>query len=74
MYLRVLQTFLSQLPVSTTGTNCQDATSDSEEEDEAISKMMTTHVSINELPVKKYYNSIAKERPFIIIPHFSCYW
>ncbi|XP_019363702.1 PREDICTED: ubiquitin-protein ligase E3C [Gavialis gangeticus] len=43
VYLRVLQTFLSQLPVSSSGTNCQDATSDSEEEDEEISKMMTTH-------------------------------
>ncbi|XP_062424822.1 ubiquitin-protein ligase E3C isoform X2 [Rhea pennata] len=42
VYLRVLQTFLSQLPVSTTGTNCQDATSDSEDEDEEISKMITT--------------------------------
>uniref|UniRef100_A0A8C0ISW7 Ubiquitin-protein ligase E3C n=1 Tax=Chelonoidis abingdonii TaxID=106734 RepID=A0A8C0ISW7_CHEAB len=41
VYLRVLQTFLSQLPVSATGANCQDATSDSEDEDEEISKMMT---------------------------------
>uniref|UniRef100_A0A8D0HAU2 Ubiquitin-protein ligase E3C n=1 Tax=Sphenodon punctatus TaxID=8508 RepID=A0A8D0HAU2_SPHPU len=40
VYLRVLQTFLSQLPVSASGTNCQDATSDSE--DEEFSKMMTT--------------------------------
>ncbi|KAH0627590.1 hypothetical protein JD844_003505 [Phrynosoma platyrhinos] len=36
VYLRVLQTFLSQLPVSTLGTDCQDSTSDSE--DEEISK------------------------------------
>ncbi|XP_042330178.1 ubiquitin-protein ligase E3C isoform X2 [Sceloporus undulatus] len=36
VYLRVLQTFLSQLPVSTSGTDCQDSTSDSE--DEEISK------------------------------------
>ncbi|XP_067398810.1 ubiquitin-protein ligase E3C isoform X2 [Emydura macquarii macquarii] len=42
VYLRVLQIFLSQLPVSATGANCQDATSDSEDEDEEISKMMTT--------------------------------
>ncbi|XP_053877078.1 ubiquitin-protein ligase E3C [Malaclemys terrapin pileata] len=41
VYLRVLQTFLSQLPVSATGANCQDAASDSEDEDEDISKMMT---------------------------------
>ncbi|XP_030405964.1 ubiquitin-protein ligase E3C [Gopherus evgoodei] len=41
VYLRVLQTFLSQLPVSATGANCQDATSDSEDEEEEISKMMT---------------------------------
>uniref|UniRef100_A0A8C3HYL5 Ubiquitin-protein ligase E3C n=1 Tax=Chrysemys picta bellii TaxID=8478 RepID=A0A8C3HYL5_CHRPI len=41
VYLRVLQTFLSQLPVSATGANCQDAASDSEDEDEEISKMMT---------------------------------
>lgn len=45
VYLRVLQTFLSQLPVSATGTNCQDANSDSEDEDEEISKMTTTPVS-----------------------------
>uniref|UniRef100_A0A8C8RX40 Ubiquitin-protein ligase E3C n=1 Tax=Pelusios castaneus TaxID=367368 RepID=A0A8C8RX40_9SAUR len=42
VYLRVLQIFLSQLPVSATGANCQDATSDSEDEDEEISKMITT--------------------------------
>lgn len=42
VYLRVLQTFLSQLPVSAAGTNCQDANSDSEDEDEEISKMTTT--------------------------------
>ncbi|XP_074841163.1 ubiquitin-protein ligase E3C isoform X2 [Carettochelys insculpta] len=41
VYLRVLQTFLTQLPVSATGANCQDAASDSEDEDEEISKMMT---------------------------------
>ncbi|XP_077664493.1 ubiquitin-protein ligase E3C isoform X2 [Eretmochelys imbricata] len=41
VYLRVLQTFLSQLPVSATSAHCQDATSDSEDEDEEISKMMT---------------------------------
>lgn len=48
VYLRVLQTFLSQLPVSSAGTNCQDATSDSEDEDEEISKMTTTPVSSTE--------------------------
>ncbi|ETE72743.1 Ubiquitin-protein ligase E3C, partial [Ophiophagus hannah] len=37
VYLRVLQSFLSQLPVSTSGTDCQDSASDSE--DEEISKM-----------------------------------
>ncbi|XP_061443461.1 ubiquitin-protein ligase E3C isoform X2 [Rhineura floridana] len=37
VYLRVLQTFLSQLPVSTSGADCQDSTSDSE--DEGMSKM-----------------------------------
>ncbi|XP_001510756.1 ubiquitin-protein ligase E3C [Ornithorhynchus anatinus] len=42
VYLKVLQTFLSQLPVSTTGANCQDAASDSEEEDEEIDRTMTT--------------------------------
>ncbi|XP_054046383.1 ubiquitin-protein ligase E3C [Rissa tridactyla] len=42
VYLRVLQTFLSQLPVSAAGTNCQDANSDSEDEDEEISKMTAT--------------------------------
>ncbi|XP_030054505.1 ubiquitin-protein ligase E3C isoform X2 [Microcaecilia unicolor] len=42
MYLRVLQTFLSQLPVSTTGANCQEATSDSEDEDEDANRMVTT--------------------------------
>ncbi|XP_075068217.1 ubiquitin-protein ligase E3C [Mixophyes fleayi] len=40
LYLRVLQTFLSQLPVST-ATN-QQLNSDSEDEDEDISKMVTT--------------------------------
>ncbi|XP_033021687.1 ubiquitin-protein ligase E3C [Lacerta agilis] len=39
VYLRVLQTFLSQLPVSASGADCQDSTSDSEDEDEGISKM-----------------------------------
>ncbi|XP_020635371.3 ubiquitin-protein ligase E3C isoform X1 [Pogona vitticeps] len=40
VYLRVLQMFLSQLPVTTTGTDCQDSNSDSE--DEEISKMTST--------------------------------
>uniref|UniRef100_A0A8C0H5X5 Ubiquitin-protein ligase E3C n=1 Tax=Chelonoidis abingdonii TaxID=106734 RepID=A0A8C0H5X5_CHEAB len=40
VYLRVLQTFLSQLPVSATGANCQDATSDSEDEDEEIMRLL----------------------------------
>ncbi|KAF4798867.1 Ubiquitin-protein ligase E3C [Turdus rufiventris] len=42
VYLRVLQAFLSQLPVSAAGANCQDANSDSEDEDEEISKMTAT--------------------------------
>ncbi|OBS68855.1 hypothetical protein A6R68_02605 [Neotoma lepida] len=33
-YLRVLQTFLSQLPASPTGTGCPDSTSDSEDDNE----------------------------------------
>ncbi|XP_063777972.1 ubiquitin-protein ligase E3C [Pseudophryne corroboree] len=41
LYLRVLQTFLSQLPVSS-ATNQQELNSDSEDEDEDISKMVTT--------------------------------
>ncbi|MEE6467268.1 hypothetical protein FKM82_007184, partial [Ascaphus truei] len=41
-YLRVLQTFLSQLPVSSAGANYQELASDSEDEDEDISKMVTT--------------------------------
>lgn len=45
VYLRVLQTFLSQLPVSAAGTKCQDENSDSEDEEEEISKMTTTPVS-----------------------------
>lgn len=45
VYLRVLQTYLSQLPVSAAGTNCQDANSDSEDEDEEISKMTAAPVS-----------------------------
>ncbi|XP_018409502.1 PREDICTED: ubiquitin-protein ligase E3C [Nanorana parkeri] len=40
-YLRVLQTFLCQLPFSS-GTNLQELNSDSEDEDEDISKMVTT--------------------------------
>ncbi|XP_077124693.1 ubiquitin-protein ligase E3C isoform X2 [Ranitomeya variabilis] len=41
VYLRVLQSFLSQLPVSTIA-NHQELTSDSEDEDDDISKMVTT--------------------------------
>lgn len=37
--------FLSQLPVSSSGTDCQDSTSDSEDEDEEISKMTSMPVS-----------------------------
>ncbi|KAJ6659296.1 hypothetical protein lerEdw1_019167 [Lerista edwardsae] len=36
VYLRVLQTFLSQLPVSASGADCQDSPSDSEDDDEQI--------------------------------------
>jgi len=38
VYLRVLQTFLSQLPVSPAGTSCQDSASDSEDEGEEADK------------------------------------
>lgn len=63
MYLRVLQTFLSQLPVSAAGTNCQDANSDSEDEDEEISKMTTTPVSSAEfLWMDLCYSSSSKDR------------
>ncbi|KAM3929082.1 ubiquitin-protein ligase E3C [Leptodactylus fuscus] len=41
VYLRVLQAFLSQLPVSTVA-NQQELASDSEDDDEDISKMVTT--------------------------------
>lgn len=41
VYLRVLQAFLSQLPVSTVS-NHQELASDSEDDDEDISKMVTT--------------------------------
>lgn len=41
VYLRVLQTFLSQLPVSASNTNSQEG-SDSEDEEEAIGRMSTT--------------------------------
>lgn len=34
IYLRVLQTFLSQLPASPSGTGCPDSTSDSEDDNE----------------------------------------
>ncbi|OCT75503.1 ubiquitin-protein ligase E3C [Xenopus laevis] len=40
-YLRVLQTFLCQLPVSASGTNHQDLNSDSEDDDDDITKMHT---------------------------------
>ncbi|XP_038415764.1 ubiquitin-protein ligase E3C isoform X2 [Canis lupus familiaris] len=38
VYLRVLQTFLSQLPVSPASTSCQDSASDSEDEGEEADK------------------------------------
>ncbi|XP_036855091.2 ubiquitin-protein ligase E3C isoform X6 [Manis javanica] len=41
-YLRVLQTFLSRLPVSPANTSCQDSASDSEEESEEAGKQMST--------------------------------
>ncbi|KAK2494132.1 hypothetical protein MC885_018998 [Smutsia gigantea] len=40
-YLRVLQTFLSRLPVSPASTSCQDSASDSEEESEEADKQMS---------------------------------
>ncbi|XP_029444361.1 ubiquitin-protein ligase E3C isoform X2 [Rhinatrema bivittatum] len=46
MYLRVLQIFLSQVPVSTTGKNSQEVTSDSEDEDEEIGKMGDGTISV----------------------------
>lgn len=42
VYLRVLQTFLSQLPVSPANTSCQDSASDSEDESEETDKQMGT--------------------------------
>ncbi|XP_053323688.1 ubiquitin-protein ligase E3C [Spea bombifrons] len=42
VYLRVLQMFLTQLPVSSSSANHQELTSDSEDDDDDISKMATT--------------------------------
>ncbi|XP_072619364.1 ubiquitin-protein ligase E3C isoform X2 [Vulpes vulpes] len=42
VYLRVLQTFLSQLPVSPASTSCQDSASDSEDEGEEADKQPST--------------------------------
>uniref|UniRef100_A0A8C3P9C5 Ubiquitin-protein ligase E3C n=1 Tax=Chrysemys picta bellii TaxID=8478 RepID=A0A8C3P9C5_CHRPI len=53
VYLRVLQTFLSQLPVSATGANCQDAASDSEDEDEEIRTLLNSLQYITEECLKK---------------------
>ncbi|XP_062955750.1 ubiquitin-protein ligase E3C isoform X4 [Cynocephalus volans] len=39
VYLRVLQTFLSQLPVSPASASCQDSASDSEDESEEADKL-----------------------------------
>ncbi|XP_024900649.1 ubiquitin-protein ligase E3C isoform X3 [Pteropus alecto] len=41
VYLRVLQTFLPQLPVSPASTSCQDSASDSEDESEGTDKQMS---------------------------------
>lgn len=45
VYLRVLQAFLAQLPVSAAGTSCQDSASDSEDESEETDKQPSTPVS-----------------------------
>lgn len=45
VYLRVLQTFLPQLPVSPASTSCQDSASDSEDESEGTDKQMSAPVS-----------------------------
>ncbi|KAB1275898.1 Ubiquitin-protein ligase E3C [Camelus dromedarius] len=42
VYLRVLQTFLSQLPVSPANASCQDSASDSEDESEETDKQAST--------------------------------
>uniref|UniRef100_A0A5G2Q932 HECT-type E3 ubiquitin transferase n=1 Tax=Sus scrofa TaxID=9823 RepID=A0A5G2Q932_PIG len=42
VYLRVLQAFLAQLPVSAAGTSCQDSASDSEDESEETDKQPNT--------------------------------
>ncbi|KAM9186453.1 ubiquitin-protein ligase E3C isoform 3-T3 [Dugong dugon] len=42
LYLRVLQTFLSQLPVSSANTSCHDSASDSEDENEEADKQTRT--------------------------------
>ncbi|XP_047619422.1 ubiquitin-protein ligase E3C isoform X2 [Phacochoerus africanus] len=42
VYLRVLQAFLAQLPVSAAGTSCQDSASDSEDESEETDKEPST--------------------------------
>uniref|UniRef100_A0A8D1DKG6 HECT-type E3 ubiquitin transferase n=1 Tax=Sus scrofa TaxID=9823 RepID=A0A8D1DKG6_PIG len=42
VYLRVLQAFLAQLPVSAAGTSCQDSASDSEDESEETDKQPST--------------------------------
>lgn len=55
VYLRVLQTFLSQLPVSASGADCQDSPSDSED-DEQINKVASVSVSIRTV-LKKFYKS-----------------
>ncbi|KAG8430078.1 hypothetical protein GDO86_018516, partial [Hymenochirus boettgeri] len=41
-YLRVVQMFLPQLPVTSSGSNHQELTSDSEDDDDDITKMVTT--------------------------------
>lgn len=53
VYLRVLQIFLSQLPVSASGADCQDSPNDSEDEDEEISKMTAMTVSFK-MVVEKF--------------------
>lgn len=46
MYLRVLQAFLSQLPISPASASCQDAASDSDDEEgEETDRQTSTPVS-----------------------------
>uniref|UniRef100_A0A8C5SE79 HECT-type E3 ubiquitin transferase n=1 Tax=Laticauda laticaudata TaxID=8630 RepID=A0A8C5SE79_LATLA len=68
VYLRVLQSFLSQLPVSMSGTDCQDSASDSEDEemnkmssmpgDGRISVQYITEECLSKLDTKQQTNTL----------------